>query len=271
MGAGSLIQQSEMESQGPRNACLLGREHGEYGVVTSIKVGAKTAAAISVGSDTKTPSNRFKTDKSVRNEDALCVVVEDQLALYAVADAHYGPESSHTLISRIHQATSGGRVPASLADLTHVLDSLQDGPPPATQSETTLLVVVYDRNRREGFGISFGDSTFAIAGPDRQAEPLNHRNNRFVSANPDQLPLEGAAFGYQAQQGDTLLTFTDGIDECHYRSPETSVRPHHISEIVASTTADIAATVTDLAELALAGVGGHPGGQDNIAVIGARA
>lgn len=270
MGADALTQQSDIEPLGPQHACLLGREYDEYGVVSSVKVGAMTAAAMSVGSDTRTPSNRFKTDKAVRNEDALCVIVEEELSLFGVADAHYGPESSHTLISRIHQATSGGRVPASLADLTHVLDSLQDGPPPATNSETTLLVVVYDRKNHQGFGISFGDSSFVIAGPDRLAEPLNHRNNRFVSANPDQLPLEGAAFNYLAKPGDTLLTFTDGIDECHYRSPETSVRPNHISEIVASNS-DILATVTDLTELALAGVDGHPGGQDNIAVIAARA
>jgi serine/threonine protein phosphatase PrpC len=248
------------------SVCLLGRDYSAYGDLSVVEVSEQSAAAISVGSDPLSPSNRFKADSKVPNEDALCVVESNEFSVYAVADAHYGPEASHTLIRRLHDLLAE-ELPQTVHDLSHLLDSLQDGPPPATSSETTLTVAVYNRESRSGFGISFGDSSFVISGPTGSARLVNPRNGRFVSTSPDQLPLEGAAFSFSADPGDVLVSYTDGIDECHYRSPTTSISLGHINDIAARSPGDPQAIVSELGRLALAGVNGHPGGQDNVALI----
>jgi hypothetical protein len=83
--------------------------------------------------------------------------------------------------------------------------------------------------------------------------------------------LHGSAFKFSAEPGDLLLAYTDGIDECHYRSPRTSVRPGHVSALAAGVGNDPLATVDGLCRLALGGVDGNPGGEDNIAIIAASA
>lgn len=247
--------------------CLVGRDYGVFGRLEVVAVSDQTAAAISVGSDESSPSSQFKTDAACANEDTLCVVEANEFSVFAVADAHYGPESSHTLIERLHSSLLDSGVPAELHDLSHLLDALQEGPPPSSRSETTFLVVVYNRELKSGFGISFGDSSFVVSSPGTATGPLNLRNARYVSTSPDQLPLEGAAFNFSARPGDVLLTYTDGIDECHYRSPSTSVTQNHIAGITAADSLNPQAVARGLGQLALAGVDGNPGGQDNIALI----
>jgi hypothetical protein len=78
-------------------------------------------------------------------------------------------------------------------------------------------------------------------------------------------------FSFTASPGDLLLAYTDGIDECHYRRPETSVTPQIMAELRRETGGEPEAYVRRLVELALSGVDGHPGGQDNLAVVAAPA
>ena len=79
------------------------------------------------------------------------------------------------------------------------------------------------------------------------------------------------AFRFEATRGDLLLAYTDGIDECHYREPETSVTPQIMAQLWRETGSQPEAYVRRLVELALAGVGDHPGGQDNLAVVATQA
>jgi hypothetical protein len=267
VGANALSTSSGLDTRGLNNVLLLGKDHCEYGSLSTVTVGEHSAAAISVGTDQQSPSNRFKTNSEIPNEDALCVLETDGAAAFAVADAHYGPESSHTLVTRFHDRLLSGGIPATPAQLSHLIDSLQDGSPPETESETTFLTAIHNRNTGTGFGISFGDSSFLIVGPQSALDSVNHRNSRFVSTSPDQLPLEGALFHYSTEPGDVLLTYTDGIDECHYRSPETSVGRRDIAAIVSDHQTNQLEIVTELAKLAMTGVRGNPGGQDNIALI----
>lgn len=268
MGADALSKsRSQPNKSDLSSILLLGRDHCEYGSLSTTVLGPHSAAAISVGTDSASPSNRFKTDAAVPNEDALCLVEADGRAAFAVADAHYGPESSHSLVERFHDGLVISGIPSNPAELSHLLDSLQEGRHPQTESEATFLTVIYDRVKHTGFGISFGDSSLVIVGPQAPTDPINRRNGRFVSTSPDQLPLEGAAFRYSTKPGDMLLAYTDGIDECHYRSPQTSVNRHDIEAIVANHQSPID-VVTELATLAMGGVRGNPGGQDNIALIG---
>jgi len=244
---------------------LLGRDYDEYGSLAATNVGEWAAAGISVGSDLDSPSHRFKDDFYTPNEDALCVIEAGDWAGYAVADAHYGPESSHLFIERLHDLWIKVR-PTDVQHLEQMVQFLRTGEAPKTESETTLLVVCYDRVERTGFGLSFGDSSFVIVRPNHETRAVNDRNGRFVNLFDRFSLVDGAPFRFSADPGDILLTFTDGINECHYRSPETSVGFDHIDGVV-SISQEPLRIVQQLAALALSGVDGYPGGQDNIAII----
>lgn len=248
---------------------LLGEKYGKYGAMAAGPIGTLTAAAISVGSDPTSPSVQFKRDADFPNEDALCTIEAGRWAGFAVADAHFGHESSHLLIARLHE-TWAREQPTSPSHLEELVASLGVGDPPVTESETTLLVVVYDRVEQTGFGISFGDSTFTVVGPEAHSEPLNRRDSRYVSTLADAAPRFGSPFRFAARPGDWLLCYTDGVDECHYRRPETSIQRHHIESVLANSDTPLLA-VQQLTALALTGVDGNPGGQDNIAVIASLA
>lgn len=247
---------------------LLGEDYPEYGAVASTHVGSLAAVAISVGTDLTSPSLQYKGDNGTPNEDALCVIEAGEWAGYAVADAHFGQESSHLLISRLHDIWSRVR-PTSAEHLGQMIEFLRTGERARTQSESTLLVVCYDRRTRSGFGVSFGDSSFVIASPGRPARMVNSHDDRFVSTVDRSSMLNGSTFRFETEPDDMLLAFTDGVDQCHYRRPETSVQLSHISEIVHGAPGDPLAVVDQLAALALCGVDGNPGGQDNVAIVAA--
>lgn len=244
---------------------LLGENYGTYGAVAATRVGSKSAAAISVGSDENSPSRRWKYDDTVNNEDTLCLIDAGDWVGLAVADAHYGPESSHMLVSRLHDIWAKVR-PTDLQHLEQMVEFLRTGDPAQTESETTLLISVFDREAGSGFGLSFGDSTFSIIGADRAPIPINHHDNRYVATAIPQSFRNSSLFRFEASPGEVLLAFTDGIDGCHYREPATSVRPQHIEAIGQAVDYDPLDLVTEVTELALRGVEGNPGGQDNIAI-----
>lgn len=261
-----------MNAPDPRSGrlLLLGENYGTWGAIAATNVGSLAAAAISVGADENSPSKQFKHDADVDNEDALCVISTPEWAGLAVADAHYGPESSHMLISRLHTIWAKVR-PTDLDHLGQMIEFLRQGDPALTDSETTLLIAVYDRQTREGFGISFGDSSFVIVGPTRRATPINMIDGRFVSAAHRTSLRHGSPFTFSAEPGELLLAFTDGVDGCHYRNPDTSVQPFDIEQVAAAASNDALETATQLTQLALTGVRGNPGGQDNIVVTAATA
>lgn len=246
---------------------LLGEDYNDYGAIASTAVGSQSAAAISVGSDPRSPSGRWKYNPHVKNEDALCLIDGGRWVGLAVADAHYGPESSHMLISRLHDIWVK-IPPTDPQHLEQMVEFLRTGDPARTDSETTLLVAVFDRESTRGFGVSFGDSTFAVLGPGRRPVPANTHNSRFVTAAVAHTLRKGNVFEFSAGVGDVLMAFTDGIDGCHYREPETSVRAEHIAAIGDRVGYEPLPLITEVTELALRGVDGNPGGQDNI-VIGA--
>lgn len=245
---------------------LLGRDYGVYGALTVVDVGSHSAAAMSVGSDPSSPSHQYKGDPSVPNEDALCVIETAAWSGLAVADAHFGPESSHLLIERLHNAWETVR-PRDGRHLEEMVDALRIGDPPETESETTLLLAILDRETRRGFGLSFGDSSFAIVGPATSPTAINLRNRTYLHSARRRAFLQGEHFAFEAAPGDVLLAYTDGIDECHYGSPNTSLQPHHIAAIAAEAQYEPRAIVAQTTEAALRGVDGHPGGQDNIAIV----
>jgi hypothetical protein len=253
-------------------ALELGRDHTEYGRYALGRVSERILWAISVGTSPDSPSLRAKGDPRFPNEDGLLAAEAGDRALLAVADAHFGREASHDLL--VDLAERLPPIPARPDELADLVRGLaQRDPVPDYASETTLLIAVYDRAAREGFGLSFGDSTFAIVGGAGVQQPVGPPGAYYASpARPGSLNPEWAdTFEFTGKPGDLLLAYTDGIDECHYGKPETSVTPQIMAELWRETGNEPTTFVRRLVELALAGVGGHPGGQDNLAVVAALA
>jgi len=255
-----------------RAVLKLGCDHAEYGRYAFGRLSGRTIWAIGVGASPDSPSLRAKGDPQYPNEDGLLAVEEGDRVLLAVADAHFGREASHDLLrdlaGKLPPVPSG---PDELAGLVRSLARRDAAPDYA--SETTLLIAVYDRAVREGFGVSIGDSTFAIVGEAGHRQPIGAPGAYYASpARPGSLsPDVSDTFAFTGNPGDLLLAYTDGIDECHYGKPETSVTPQIMAELWRESGNEPEVYVRRLVELALSGVDGHPGGQDNLAVVAAPA
>ncbi len=249
---------------------LLGRDHCTYGHHVVARCGDRARGAISVGADVDSPAREYKGDLAVPNEDAALAIDEGDRVLLAVADAHFGHQSSHDLLRAL--VLEAAPVPANPAELERVLARV--AAQPARQdyaSETSFAVAVLDRREGRGFGWSFGDSSIALVGADLDADPLHRREMAFVSpVRPESLAFDrGHRFAFAAGSGEAMLAYTDGIDECHYRSPETSVTPALIRAEWCAAAGNLDAFLDGVVRRALRGVDGHPGGQDNIAILAA--
>jgi serine/threonine protein phosphatase PrpC len=229
---------------------------------------AGIAAAISAGATANTPATRSKGSASTPNEDALLARCEGQQVLLAVADAHFGHRASHQLLRQLGAALA--TIPRSPGELGELLESLPLELS-SDRSESTLLVVVHDRHKGQGFGYSFGDSALAIVGPER-AEFLSRPRASFVALREEVRPLvdEAESLLFFTHPQDLVLVFTDGIHECHYGSAQTSVGTAQLHRCYTACGSDPRSFAEKIAQQALRGVNGNPGGQDNIAVLASR-
>jgi len=243
---------------------LLGEGHSTFDQFEVVSQAAgRTACAICAGAE----ATSIK-DQGARNEDAALVIDDGERTLVAVADAHFGGQASHDLLSRL--ASVAEPIPRNPLALLELLPALADpGESASYDSESTLLVAVLDRAKSSGFGVSAGDSSLALLRPGQPLQGVNRKNRAYVQpCEPSTLdPRRLGEFWFRTQPGDLLVAFTDGVDECHYQSPSTSVRPGHMEEIHTRAGGQPEAFVRELMQLALSGVEGFPGGQDNIAVV----
>ncbi len=235
----------------------LGRDHPELGELeVDVLPDAGAATAISAG----VHKHVHKNDP---NEDALFARVDGDVVRFGVADAHWGGGASAILIERL-------AAEASEVQLARVFeDDLAD----ARGSETTLIHVTYDRRTRLGGGQSFGDSTVVVVGEGVPAHRVNEKSRNYVTPNtPEGLEPERArVIAFEAPETGLIVAFSDGVDECHYGQPETSIGLSHLDALFEKTGPDPRAFVEQLARMAMAGVDGNPGGQDNIAIVAVRA
>ena len=239
---------------------LLGREHPEFGAPTVESTGAgRSAAAISAGAHPGIPSMQHKGDRGVPNEDALALVEEGPRTLLLVADAHHGHEASHVLAEKLAE----GPIPDDPETLRTRVTTLSSEHA-RTTSRTTLSICVVDRAAGRAFGLQWGDSSIATVTETetvRRTMPVpTYVDADTVSTTPPQrfaFDLKGVRF---------VLAYTDGVNECHYRSPATSIQPHHVQMLARNAEGDVTVFADMLARRALRGVEGNPGGQDNIAL-----
>lgn len=244
---------------------LLGREESRYGHFRMEEPLEGVACALSVGSDQASPSLSFKGDPLVPNEDALLVAWSADHLLMAVADGHRGALCSHELLQRM----AGWRaIPHNQGELALLTTCLTDPPWPGP-SGSTLAVAVMDRHRGRVFGLSWGDSRACVLRQE-QAQYANLGNERFLRGNQPCEPDWSETLDLQLDSGELLMLFTDGVYECHYRSPLTSVGLEDLARARNQAGSSAGSVCQEVVTQALHGVRGFPGGQDNLALIVAR-
>ncbi|MCP3917042.1 MAG: SpoIIE family protein phosphatase [bacterium] len=250
---------------------LLGRDRPELDTYTvRSQRGGATAASLSGGSSAPGPKGAHPR----ACEDALLVVDEGPRTLMAVCDAHFGPESSQELVERL--ATIARPIPNRALELFEAVRAAGSAVAGSERvpyaSETTLLAAVIDREADAGFGLSFGDSSLLVIGLERAPLRLNAKNALYVSpCDPASLaPTRGVELSFELAPGELVVGFSDGIDECHYRRPATSIAERHLEAAWIRCGADPEAFVHDVTRMALDGVDGNPGGQDDIVLAASR-
>ncbi|MBK8977750.1 MAG: SpoIIE family protein phosphatase [Planctomycetes bacterium] len=246
---------------------LLGRDHPQLGdLQVRHSADGRAAIALCAGSDPESPARWAKGDPACPNEDAVLCIVDGRRALLAVANAHFGPEASETLI----RGLAGGGLPSSTLELRARLDALVRSRAASSESATTLCAVLVDRAGASAQGFSVGDSTCAVLRRGSPAGPRNPKASSYVSLGDPEGLTEGRWFGFDLEPGDLLVCFTDGVDECCYGQPERSIGPAHLATLLDDVGPEPTRFVHALAELALRGVDGQPGGQDNLAIAALR-
>ncbi len=259
---------SPREEKSREETLLLGIDHCEYGKYQlESQADARTACSISCGSDPESESRLHKGRADVPNEDALLAIDEGELTLLAVADSHHGHLASHELLSLLQEKSKV--IPSNpLALLDAIRRCTLASTDPEDRSETTLCTAVINRTTGKGFGASFGDSSLLVIG--QELYYANRKVPAFVTPREAMSldPRRALEFSFSTAPGDLIACFTDGIDECHYRQPETSLGLREIGEIDRAEPLSFARSLT---QMALNGLPGHPGGQDNIALIVSRA
>lgn len=239
---------------------LLGRDHHRYGRLHHEALTPDAAGAISVGG---TPTGRSLVAKAEPNEDAAVAIDDGAFLIMAVADAHFGAEASHHFIEAVRQAA-----PTTLSDLRACVAAAFEGDA-QTASETTLTAVVLDQATGRGRGLSFGDSSAVIVDASG-ARRLFDANAIYICAGGAASTALAVEFEFVLPAGALLVLFTDGIDECHYRRPATSIGMRHLAELFESTRGDPKHFARRLGAKALNGVDGNPGGEDNLVLLVAR-
>ncbi len=235
------------------------------------------------GGDGLDAARGAKAEAEVPNEDAVLVVDDGPRTLLAVADSHFGHFASHALIERLHGEIERHGIPRTSFDVLSLLPRLVDGAAPdatptpdGDDSASTLMVVVVDRATSRLYGCSIGDSAcFAlwIDAGEACAMRLDAPSARYVepSRARDLDPRRATELEAPLPATGLILVCTDGVHECCYRQPERSIGARHLAELLAATGVDAEVFGRRLGELALAGVDGEPGGQDNLAIAVTRA
>lgn len=254
------LSQAGSQRQTCQRLLMLGQEHLEYGSWSQESLG-RAFATLSVGADPDSPSMAAKADRSRANEDGLLVLTEGERYLLAVADGHFGNTTSHALLKRL----SASNIPESPRGLRELLDQIQR-PELVTGAGSTLTVAVLDTSIRRGFGSALGDSPLSVVSQSTYRPVFEGTESYFYFNRP--LPSEEwPHFEFGWEPDEAVLLFSDGVNECCYRKPECSIQPSHIQTLWGYLHQQPAEFTGQLTRLALTGILGHPGGQDNIALI----
>ncbi|MCB9877777.1 MAG: protein phosphatase 2C domain-containing protein [Planctomycetes bacterium] len=263
----------------PRRQLLLrGEAHGAFGECASATdpIG-RSAGAISAGGDYV---RLWKAHQAVPNEDCAFACDDGERTLLVVCDGHHGRSASHALVDAFAAAVPPDALPDgpdALAELVaRALHHAGEAEPAAidvdeVDSATTMLVVLVDRRRRRLFGLCSGDSSALVVPPAGRAVPCSEKGDDYLVPWRAQTftAWPPRSFAAAVVPGDLVVLISDGIDECHRHHPETSIRLRHLEQLRARH-AEPGAFAVALVDLALRGVDGNPGGQDNATALVTR-
>ncbi|MBI5850240.1 MAG: SpoIIE family protein phosphatase [Planctomycetes bacterium] len=248
---------------------MLGADHRLFERVSAAATrGGRSALATSPGA---VPEPRFWASKGNRNypnEDACCVVECGATTVLAVADAHFGRESSHALIQAI-----AARPPAldetSFDELLHRLAALPS--PENSATATTLVVAVIDRASGEGRALCFGDSRLVVL--DRVGgvrEPVVPDRDFVRPGGCESLLRARPSHRFACAAGDLVIAYTDGL--CDAFGEGVGVEPARLRELAAANAWDPLALARAAGATALAEPSpGAACGRDNLAIAVTRA
>lgn len=240
------------------------------GAVEVQTVGELSAAAFSVG---RQAAIDRKTKEAVANEDALFLLDDGERAIHIVADGHYGAEASRELVTSLSAIVlrEGPEVDPAAAWGQMARD--WRGKPDLGTSRSTVIFVSLDRIAGRVRGLSIGDSACFLAGADGVVIRLDAPSRSYAA------PWDLYSLGLPASShidapvvaGSVLLSCTDGVTECRYGQPDVSVQPEHIGELVELSGGNVEVLAGNLGDLALRGVEGSVGGEDNLSIAASRA
>lgn len=237
---------------------LSGQEHVHLGAVAwegldGVHVG------LSAG---QSPAAEAAAQKLYANEEAVALLGDGQRVLVALCDGHQG-SAGHVLAREI-LSRAQGELPNSLSQLSRLLLEPFAGCEPG--SGTTLLLVCIELASGRVFGLSFGDSS-ALVLTSRGCTVLNrHSDNYLHPHQPTRFEL-ASTFSYLLGPGEGLLLYSDGLNECCYGQPSRSLQLRHLWECFWNADQQAQGWASAVAAQALAGVDGHPGGQDNLSLV----
>lgn len=256
---------------------LVGPEHEELEHVEIAELGPEIALALSAGGSGFSAGRMHKFDA---NEDGVLALRGDNAVLLAVADAHHGASAATDCLRALESSTTAipqsvralrDHVASVVAAAMHVHSAFDAKP-----SACSLLVVVLVGARV--FGVSIGDcSAVVLRTMPRDGESVPRATRLapkretwiFAASSADEICASAELFDCALEDVDVVLLFTDGVDECCYGRPDRSIQLADIAALFAETSREtqIRERVALLAALALDGIRGQPGGQDNIAIV----
>ncbi|MDB4724814.1 SpoIIE family protein phosphatase [Planctomycetota bacterium] len=255
-------------------AALFGEDHGSTDQFGLSVVGgplsgtSATACGLSAGGEGVLTR---KGPSLVLNEDCVLAFDDGRRVIQAVADGHHGHEASHLtveLLAAIVEESSTLLSPEEALEQLHPrwADAESKG---EDGSRCTLALLTIDRGEGIMEGVCLGDSGIFLgnmeSGVRRVVPP-----NTFYTA-PWDLGSHGippsAYFRVPVKSGDWVVACSDGVHECRYETPEDSIGMEDLEALMIRAGRSPEVFVEAAVRLALAGVRGNSGGEDNIGVV----
>jgi hypothetical protein len=183
-----------------------------------------------------------------------------------VADSHYGAAASKSLIA----ALEGLPEIRTIENVSKSLCQAFERSAPSAPSEAALVIAKVDLEARQVHVESWADAAIYLIDAEQVLGPLNDPSHDFIGGAQNRFfylaKARAAIFDLPPGPG-LLLLCTDGVFECCYRQPQRSIQNAHLLALAARVGLDPKIYADALLELALQGVDGNPGGEDNIAII----
>jgi len=256
-----------------RIAALFGEDHGttdQFGVSVvggPLSGASATACALSAGGEGVLAR---KGPSLVLNEDCVLAFDDGRRAIQVVADGHHGHEASHAtveLLASILEESGPTIEPEEALARLHPLaleaELVDDG------SRCTLSLVTIDRDEGLLEGICLGDSAVFLGNMESGVRRVVPPNTFYLAPwDAGSLAIPPSAhFRLPVKSGDWVVACSDGVHECRYETPDESIGVEDLETLMIRASRRPEAFVEAAVRMALAGVHGHGGGEDNIGVV----